>query len=159
MFFKKKKEKDFYFNAPLKGKLIALSDVNDQAFASGMLGKGFAIEPLEGMLYMPFDGEVIMIFPSKHAIGLKDCFNNEYLIHIGIDTVELNGDGFEIFVKKGSKCKVGERLISFSLDLVKEKGYEATVMIVKTNHVSSESFEITETKQVEVNEPLIQIRK
>lgn len=160
LFFKKKKKvEDFYFVSPAKGELMPLENVKDEAFASGMLGKGFAIEPSEGLVCMPFDGEIVMLFPTKHAVGLKDAYGNEYLIHIGIDTVNLNGEGFSAYVKSGDHCKAGAKLVAFPIDLIKDQGYEATIMIVKTSSVTSEAFELKETRIIDYKEPLIEIRK
>ncbi|WP_285937098.1 glucose PTS transporter subunit IIA [Faecalibaculum rodentium] len=118
---------------PVKGKKIALSAVSDPAFASGMMGTGHAIIPEEGLVKAPFDGEVAALFPTGHAIGLRDGSGNEYLIHIGIDTVKEQGQGFETLVNSDDRVKKGQDLIRFDLEGLKQKGYDMTVCILKTN--------------------------
>ena len=118
--------------SPVKGKKIGLSEVNDPAFSCGMMGTGFAVIPEEGLIKAPFDGEVAGLFPTGHAIGLKDADGREYLIHIGIDTVKEQGRGFEALVSTGSKVKKGQELIRFDLEDLKNKGYDMTVCILNT---------------------------
>lgn len=100
--FSKKKELDLY--APITGELIDITEVKDQVFSQKILGDGIAIEPKEGILYAPFDCEVVQLFHTLHAIGLK-AKDVEILVHIGMDTVELNGEGFKGFVNEGDHVK------------------------------------------------------
>lgn len=118
---------------PVKGKAIPLNEIKDDAFASGALGEGFGVIPEEGIVYSPFDGTVEMIFPTKHAIGLKSKEGIEVLIHIGLDTINLNGEGFETFVKDKQNIKKGDKLIEFDINNIEEKGYDTTVCVVVTN--------------------------
>lgn len=118
---------------PIDGTIISLSKVSDETFASGALGKGFGIIPSNGTLYSPANGEISMIFPTKHAVGIKTNDGAEILMHIGIDTVQLNGEGFESFVTAGDKVKIGDKLIQFDNETLKQKGYDTTVMVVITN--------------------------
>lgn len=118
---------------PISGDVIKLEDVKDEVFSSGAMGKGLAIIPDNGNLYAPFDGVVTMLFATKHAIGLTSDQGNEVLIHIGMDTVELNGELFTTYVKQGDKVKRGDRLISFDKDAISKKGYDLTTPIVITN--------------------------
>lgn len=118
---------------PVKGKAIPLNEIKDDAFASGALGEGFGVIPEEGVVYSPFDGTVEMIFPTKHAIGIKSKDGMEVLIHIGLDTINLNGEGFETFVKDTQSIKKGDKLIKFDINKIEEKGYDATVCVVVTN--------------------------
>ncbi len=119
--------------SPIDGKSKLLKDVNDEAFAGKMLGDGIAVVPSNGMLYAPVSGEVTMVFPTNHALGIKSEDGMEILIHIGIDTVELNGKGFTGLVKQGDFVKAGDELIEFDLDLVKASGYDSDVMVIITN--------------------------
>ncbi|MEI0747798.1 glucose PTS transporter subunit IIA [Brachyspira pulli] len=96
---------DDNFVSPMNGKVYKLSDIADEAFSSGAMGEGFAIELADSMVTSPCDGEIIAAFPTKHAYGIETANGNEILIHIGMDTVELNGEGFESFVKVGDKVK------------------------------------------------------
>lgn len=117
----------------VKGELIQLTEIDDQAFSTGALGKGVGIVPTSDDIYAPFDGEVVMVFDTKHAIGVKDENGVEVLIHIGIDTVELEGQYFEVFVKAGDKIKQGQRLAHVDFTAVKEKGFDPTSIVVVTN--------------------------
>lgn len=119
--------------SPVAGKVIDLSKVNDELFASKTLGDGLAIIPTNGNLYAPCDSEVIMLFETKHAIGLKTKNGAEILIHIGVNTVRMNGDGFKTFVKTGDNVKEGDLLIQFDLDKISNANLDSTVMIVNNN--------------------------
>lgn len=105
----------------MTGSIIPLSNVNDSVFAQETLGGGFAIIPTDNKVYSPFDGEIISLYPTKHAIGLKDKNNNEVLIHIGIDTVLLQGEGFVLHVAQGDQVKSGQLLLEFDEALMKSK--------------------------------------
>ncbi|MDU3064381.1 MAG: beta-glucoside-specific PTS transporter subunit IIABC [Clostridioides difficile] len=118
---------------PVEGKVIDLSKVNDELFASKTLGDGVAIIPTNGNLYAPCDSEVVMLFETKHAIGLRTKNGAEILIHIGINTVSMNGDGFKTFVKTGDNVKEGDLLIQFDLDKISHANLDSTVMIVNNN--------------------------
>ena len=119
--------------SPLKGNAIALADVPDPTFAEGILGQGAAVEPTEGLVVAPGDGEVTTIFDTKHAVGLQLDNGAELLIHIGINTVEMNGDGFEAFVKEGDKVKKGDKLVKFDIDKIKAAGYAIATPVIVTN--------------------------
>ncbi len=119
--------------SPVEGKVIDLSKVNDKLFASKILGDGVAIIPTNGNLYAPCDSEVMMLFETKHAIGLKTKNGAEILIHIGINTVSMNGEGFKTFVKTGDNVKEGDLLIQFDLDKISHANLDSTVMIVNNN--------------------------
>ena len=126
-----KKEKEIY--APVDGELIEINQVNDPVFSTKAMGEGFAIDPSNGKIFSPIKGTVTSIFPTKHAIGLVDKDGLEVLIHIGIDTVELAGEGFELLVAEGAKVKPSTPLVKVDLDYLAEKGKEATTMIVFPN--------------------------
>lgn len=126
-FLKKKKNNLF---APATGDLINLDKVADPVFSTGMMGAGYAVEPANGDIYAPVEAKIISIFPTKHAIGLKTKEGQEILIHLGIDTVELEGEGFEIFAKEGEQVDATTKLVTMDLAFLKEKGKQATVMVL-----------------------------
>lgn len=127
-------EIEFEIGSPLDGKVIPLTEVKDETFAQEILGKGFAIIPENGNVYAPFDGTIIAIFPTKHAIGLKDTTGQiELMIHIGMNTVELNGEGYKTLHKVGDTVKKGELLIQFDKEFIESKGYDLTTPVVITN--------------------------
>lgn len=130
MFFKKKSNG---VDAFMEGTLVPLEKVNDPVFAQKMMGDGFAIEPTSGAVVSPVDGELTMVFHTKHAVGITTNEGVEVLLHIGINTVELDGEGFEILVEQGSKVKKGDKLMNVDLDLVKKKGKETTSMFILTS--------------------------
>lgn len=119
--------------APVEGEVIPLSEVNDQVFSSGAMGKGFAVVPTNGVVKAPIDGEVTALFETGHAIGLTTKAGAEVLIHIGIDTVMLKGKGFDVKVKQGDQVKEGQTLIEFDLEGIKKAGYDPTVMTIVTD--------------------------
>ena len=116
--------------APMKGEVLDVSKSADPAFASKAMGEGVAINPSEGVIYAPADGTISLIFPTKYAMGITLNSGVELLIHAGIDTVKMEGKGFETFVETGVKVKKGDKLLSFDMDLVKEKGYQTQTMFL-----------------------------
>ena len=138
--------------APMNGKVIALSDVKDEAFASESMGKSIAILPEDGEIYAPFDGSVEMVFPTKHAIGLKSVHGMEVIIHAGIDTVEMNGECFETVVSSGQNIKKGDLLFKMDIEKVKKAGYDTTTFVVVTNSNDYKSFEKTEAKNAKTGD-------
>ncbi len=120
-------------NSPINGEMLELSQVQDEAFASGMLGQGVAFEPSEGKIVAPFNGEVVTLFPTKHAIGLVSENGVELLIHVGLNTVELNGKYFEAHVNQGDKVIQGQTLLIFDLAKLKEAGYVTQTPVIVTN--------------------------
>lgn len=130
--FKKKKNKEI--RAFATGKLIAFEGVNDPVFSKKMMGDGFAIIPNDNTIYACADGEISMIFPSNHAFGLTTTDGLELLYHIGIDTVNENGEGFSRHVKEHVKVKAGDKIISFDRDALIAKGYDLTTMLVFTTN-------------------------
>lgn len=129
---KKKLAKDDVFS-PIEGKVLPLSEARDAAFSEGIMGKGVVIEPSKGEVVAPFDGTVLTVFPTKHAIGLISDNGTELLIHIGIDTVQLEGKGFESFVEQNARVKKGDKLVSFDIKAIEEAGYSTQVPIIITN--------------------------
>lgn len=124
--------------APVKGEVISLSEVNDGVFSKELLGKGVAIKPEESMIVSPIEGEIVTVLKSKHAIGIRSKEGIELLIHVGIDTVNLNGAPFEVFVEEGEHVTVGQKLIHADFDKINAAGYDNTVILVVTN---SEQFQ------------------
>ncbi|TRZ39574.1 PTS beta-glucoside transporter subunit IIBCA [Niallia circulans] len=119
--------------SPIHGNRVSLENVKDNAFSTGALGKGMGINPLESIVKSPIEGEIVTIFPTKHAIGLRSTEGIEVLIHVGIDTVSLNGLGFESLIEPGKYVKMGDPLLKVDFELIKEKGFDPTVIIVITN--------------------------
>ncbi|KAB2333567.1 PTS sugar transporter subunit IIA [Bacillus mesophilum] len=133
LFGKKEEVKSVDIFAPLSGAAVSLETVPDPVFAEKMMGDGIAIEPTEGVVVSPVKGEVLQVFPTKHAIGLKAENGAEILIHIGLETVSMNGEGFEAHVSEGSKVEVGDQLVTFDMNLVKEKAKSTITPVIITN--------------------------
>lgn len=121
------------FVAPVTGNVIPVNQVKDEAFASEAMGKGVGIEPENGKVYAPFDGNVDAVFPTGHLVGLSNGNGAEVLIHIGVDTVKLEGKGFTTYVSQGDKVKKGDLLVEFDVELLKKEGYDTTVMFITTD--------------------------
>ena len=128
-FLKKTKNNDT-FVSPVKGKMIQLSEVNDPVFAEGMMGEGFGIIPADHSIYAPVEGDVTMSFPTGHAYGIQTQDGTEILIHLGIDTVELKGEGFEVFAKQGNHVKQGDLLCKMNLETIRANGKEDTCIVL-----------------------------
>ena len=118
---------------PTPGKVIPYTDIPDPTFASGALGQGVGVEPEEGVVYAPMDGEISSVADSKHAIGITGDNDQELLIHVGVDTVEMKGDGFNTLVEEGDNVKKGQKIMEFSLQKIKEAGHPDTVVVLLTN--------------------------
>ncbi|MCH4014280.1 MAG: PTS system trehalose-specific EIIBC component [Solobacterium sp.] len=138
-------EKNEKFAAPVTGRIVKIEDVPDQVFASKTMGDGFAIDPSEGKLYSPFTGEVTVAYPTGHAYGLRTAGGKEVLIHIGMDTVELNGKGFKPAVKQGDHVKQGDLLTEIDLDYIKKAGKPVITPIIFTDGTQ---VELTKTGNV-----------
>lgn len=126
-------EKILSVNAPAEGTVKALADVSDKTFSEEKVGKGVAISPEKGEIYAPADGQVVMFPASCHAIGLKTDDGMELLVHVGIDTVKLEGKYFNACVKEGDHVTQGQKLLEFDLEKIKEEGYETDVIVLVTN--------------------------
>lgn len=145
-------------NAPLQGSIVDLALVPDQAFSSEVIGKGVAISPTEGKVYAPFDGEVTALFGTNHAIGLTSETKEEVLIHIGLDTVQLQGKYFTVHTKQGDKVKKGQLLLEFDIKEIEANGYNVITPVVITNKNDyMDIFSICETEMVSVGDPLLAI--
>ena len=143
---------------PIKGNIIPLNEVKDGAFASGALGKGFAIEPIEGKVIAPFNGKIEAVFPTKHAIGLVSETGIELLIHVGLHTVELKGQYFDTLVEPGQTVKKGQAILNFDLEKIKESGYETQVPVVITNSPQYSSIELTNKGKLLNNEEVLIVK-
>ncbi|MBQ3798035.1 MAG: PTS glucose transporter subunit IIA [Butyrivibrio sp.] len=119
--------------APAKGELVPISNVSDPAFSEEMVGKGVALKPSEGRFYAPCDGTLAVLFPTGHAYCLKSSEGAEVLIHIGIDTVKLEGKCFTIHAKQGDEVKKGDLIVEVDLNGVKEAGYDTITPIIISN--------------------------
>ncbi|BDR56956.1 beta-glucoside-specific PTS transporter subunit IIABC [Xylocopilactobacillus apis] len=139
--------------APLTGDLVNLTEVSDQTFSKKLLGDGVAIVPNNGKVVAPFDGEVVTVFPTKHAIGLKSDTGVELLIHIGLDTVNLEGKPFTSHIKDGDRVKKGQLLMDVDLEAIKKAGYEVTTPIVITN--TGDFSEITLLDEKPVSDDIV----
>ncbi|MFD2654724.1 PTS sugar transporter subunit IIA [Gracilibacillus thailandensis] len=142
----KKKEVNTDLTAPLTGKLLPLEQVPDQVFSQKMMGDGIAIEPSDNNVVSPIDGEVVDVFKTKHAISFRTDGGAEILVHMGLETVQLDGKGFDIHVENGQKVKKGDRLATFDIDTIAADGYKTVTPIILLN---GEEFAITnmESKQ------------
>ncbi len=145
--------------APLNGNAIPLAEVPDETFAKGVLGLGAAIEPSEGRVIAPADGTVETIFDTKHAIGLSLDNGAEILIHIGINTVELGGEGYQAFVKEGDKVKKGQTLITFDMDFIQSKGYPLVTPVIVTNSDDYAKIELKAKGNVGIGSELLSLTK
>ncbi|WEU18254.1 beta-glucoside-specific PTS transporter subunit IIABC [Enterococcus faecalis] len=134
--------------APVQGQLVSLDQINDEVFASQQMGKTLAIYPIEEQIVSPENGQVTALYPTHHAIGLKLDNGAEILLHIGINTVELKGRGFETFVKVGERVRLGQKLLSFDKQIIQAAGYDPTVLVIVTN--TAEMAIIETTKQTEI---------
>lgn len=144
--------------APLSGKVVKLSQLNDQVFASGLMGKGIAIEPTNGEVCAPVTGTITSILPTKHAIGITSDEGIELLIHVGMDTVELKGVGFECFVNENEHVKAGDLLLKADLKKIKTAGFSVTTPIVVTNTKEYSAVEVISSTEVTKGHPLITIK-
>lgn len=133
LFGKKETVKSVEVKAVLTGTAVNLEEVPDPVFAEKMMGDGIAIEPSEGVVVSPVNGEIVQVFPTKHAIGLRAENGAEILIHIGLETVSMKGEGFEMHVTEGSRVNEGDKLVTFDLALVKEKAKSTVTPIIVTN--------------------------
>ena len=145
--------------SPFQGVLKPITEAPDEAFASKAMGDGYLVMPENGTVVAPEDGEVMFVFPSKHAIGLKAADGTEYLLHIGVDTVKLNGEGFTVFVSDGQKIKKGEKLMEFDPAYIREHAVSDACIVIFTGLTEGESLSLEGEKQVKRLELIGQIRK
>ncbi|PTK74996.1 PTS glucose transporter subunit IIA [Staphylococcus haemolyticus] len=134
--------------APLTGEYINIEDIPDPVFAQKMMGEGFGINPTEGEVVSPIEGKVDNVFPTKHAIGLKADNGLEILVHIGLDTVQLDGQGFEILVSSGDTVQVGDPLLKFDLEYIRNNAKDVISPIIISNSDQTESIHVNDVKAV-----------
>lgn len=146
LFWKKKTQVSSIYS-PTNGELNDLNSLNDGVFSEKMLGNGFVVSQTDGMVYAPISGELVTVFPTKHAYGIKSKDGINVLVHIGIDTVNLNGEGFETKLSQGGFVKQGDLLAKVDLELLKEKNLKSDVVVV----VTSESSHQPDEKAIKTN--------
>ena len=145
--------------SPLKGKVAPISESPDEAFASKAMGDGYMVMPEDGTVVAPEDGTVLFVFPSKHAIGMKAADGTEYLLHIGVDTVKLDGKGFEVFVTDGQQVHQGDKLMEFDLSFIREHAASEACMVIFTGLTSADSLNLTKEGMVDRLEAIGEIHK
>jgi PTS system beta-glucosides-specific IIC component len=145
--------------SPIKGEVIALAEVPDQVFASEAMGKGVGIVPAEGRAVSPVNGTITTLFKTKHAIGITSENGAEILIHIGMDTVQLEGTHFTAHVQQGDTVKAGDLLVEFDIEKIKEAGYQVVTPVIITNSASYTNVESTKEKNVQEKDVLIKVTK
>lgn len=150
---------DYVIPAPMTGKVVALKDVDDIAFASGSIGSGIAIEPTEGKVYSPFDGIIETIFYTNHIVGLSSDKGIELIIHIGIDTIKLDGNYFHANFFEGAKVQRGDLLLDFDVEAIKADGFSLVSPVVVVNGINYSEIYTTDKDFVEYNDDLIFIKE
>lgn len=160
MFKMFKKKPDTEVLAVVSGTAKDLKKVDDQAFSKGSVGKGIAIVPDSRKIVSPIDGTVQMIFPTKHALGIKTDDGVEILLHIGIDTVELKGEGFKLLVNESQVVKAGQPLLDIDFDVFTKRGYKTDCIVVVTEPKDGNlEFEVKDGVTVMATQPLFKILK
>lgn len=145
--------------APFSGSAMKLEDIPDPVFSQGILGPGCGMDPAEETVYAPFDGSVIQTTDTKHAVGVVSADGVEALIHVGMDTVEMGGQGFTCMVKEGDKIKAGQPLMKFTLSDIQAAGHPAVTAIVVTNADDFAGVELAAEGKVERGAPLLKLKK
>lgn len=144
--------------APVPGKAIPMSQVEDPTFSQEILGKGTAIEPSEGRITAPADGTITMVFDTKHAISMTTASGAELIIHVGLDTVQIKGEHFTAHVKAGDKVKAGELLLEFDLEAIKKAGYKVTTPVIICNTPSFPNMKCLSGMEVTAQDKIIELR-
>ena len=143
--------------SPVTGTVHPITEAPDDAFASKMMGDGFFVYPTVGEVLAPADGEVVFVFDTKHAIGMKSADGTEYLLHIGVDTVALGGKGFEVFVEAGQQVKKGDRLMTFDIDYIRANATSDACLVIFTGLPEGTSVEMTSTGEVKALDPVAKL--
>ncbi|SEB16620.1 PTS system, D-glucosamine-specific IIC component [Thalassobacillus cyri] len=144
---------EFNFVSPLQGEIMPVTEVPDQVFSGKMMGDGFAVNPTDGKVVSPVNGKILNVFPTKHAIGIQAENGMEVLIHIGIDTVKLKGEGFEAFIEEGDEVKQGQELMKVDFDYVKEHATSTITPVIFTNLQEGQEVKIAKPGEVRHNDP------
>lgn len=155
----KKKKKEHMLGAPVKGRAVPVAEVNDPTFSQGLLGDGVAVIPEEGKIYAPEDGTIGMVFDTLHAVSMTTEYGAEILIHVGLDTVKLKGEGFEGHVKSGDKVKKGQLLLTADLEKIKEAGYDIITPMLICNTAEYASVEAITGKSVNAGDDILRVEE
>lgn len=156
-FLKKKESAGIVLASPVKGTVVSLKQVNDPTFSEEMLGKGVAVIPTEGKIYAPADGEISLLFDTLHAVSMTTTDGVEILIHVGLDTVKLKGDGFVAHVATGDTVKKGDLLLSVDLEALKADGYDTVTPMVVCNTDDYADVKTKDLTEVEQGKDLLHI--
>lgn len=154
-----KKNCDDVVAAPVKGETVSSSKVSDPVFSEEMLGKGMAIQPAEGKVYAPFDGMITMVFDTRHAVSLVSEKGMEILIHVGLDTVALNGRHYKNYVESGQAVKKGDLLLEFEMEAIKADGYDVITPIVVCNTEDYKDVVCVIGKKVDPGDVIMELMK
>lgn len=157
-FFKKKEDKEI-LGSPLKGKTMPSNKISDPTFGQEMLGKGMAIEPVEGKVYSPVDGSIAVVIDTKHAVSVLSDKGAEILIHVGLDTVTLKGKYFTTHVNTGDVVKKGDLLIEFDIDTLKAEGFEVVTPVIICNSDAYTDISRVTDGEVNVGDTIIELKK
>lgn len=149
------KQNSLAIYAPMSGKIIDLTELEDPVFSEKMVGDGVAIEPNENIVLSPVKGKIIQVFPTKHAIGIETDEGLEILIHLGIDTVELKGEGFKAFVKAGDRVNVGDKLLEMNIEIIQTKGKSTHTPVLITNMDKVKELKIMNKDNVKAGKDII----
>lgn len=153
------KDNEIVINSPLKGELCSLGDVNDPVFSNKIIGDGVAIKPLSGRVVAPINGRVGVIIDTKHAISIISNQGVEILIHVGLDTVKLNGEFYQLFVNTGDTVEAGDLLLEFDLEKIKAAGYDVITPVAICNTSDFSSITAVTGRQVEELDRIMIIKK
>ncbi len=155
--FGKKNEvdKNLEIKSPMNGRYVPLEEIPDPVFAEKMMGEGFGIEPSDGEVVAPVGGVIMQVFPTNHAVGIKTDNGVEVLIHIGLETVAMEGKGFEGFISEGDTVEVGDKLVTFDIDLVKEEANSTISPVIITNSDELQSFDIESVTETVKGETVV----
>ena len=142
--------------SPMYGEVISLSEVPDPVFAQKMMGDGIAVIPKDGKVVSPVKGQIIQVFPTKHAIGIRTKHGLEILIHVGLDTVELNGEGYEVTVSEGQKVKIGDPIMNVDIEFIEKNNKEIVTPIIITNSAEkTEKIVVREAGEIQRGEYIL----
>ncbi|WP_271397993.1 PTS sugar transporter subunit IIA [Salinicoccus roseus] len=142
-------DKEIEITSPLNGKYVKLEDIPDPVFAEKMMGEGFGVDPTDGEVVAPVAGTVMQVFPTNHAVGIKTNNGLEVLIHIGLETVAMEGKGFAGHVSEGDKVEKGDKLVTFDMDLVKSEANSTISPVIITNSDVLDSFDLKEVTDLD----------
>ena len=145
--------------SPMTGTVIPLEEVPDEAFAGAMMGDGAAIVPTDGIVQAPADGEVTFVFPTKHAVGFRTDVGHEMLIHVGIDTVSLSGDGFEAFVSDGDHVRAGEPLLKVDIRKIGDRVPSMATPVLFTDLAENMEVRVLKKGQIHAGEPFMEVHR